>query len=51
LPTGWSCPVRSEPGWQRVYADRVAEIYQRGDHIGALRSGSVTTSAESAFFP
>jgi hypothetical protein len=51
LPAGWSCPIRKEPGWQRVYADAVAEIYIRADRVGALALPAQSAGTHSGFFP
>lgn len=31
VPAGSPCPIASEPGWQRVWADPTATLYRRGD--------------------
>ena len=51
LPTGWSCPIRTEPGWERVFGDAVAEIYVRSARAQALHLRVPPSSLGRGIFP
>ncbi len=51
LPANWSSPIRSAPGWQRVYGDAVAEIFVRSERAGALQVRAQPAAADAGTFP
>jgi hypothetical protein len=51
VPVGSRCPIGQLPGWQRVYGDRVAEVYVRSDHSQALRLRPAPLTAPAGIFP
>ena len=51
LPAYSACPIRREPGWQRVYADAVAELYVRADRLGDFEARAVHPTTNDGVFP
>jgi hypothetical protein len=49
VPRASPCPIRSQPGWHRAYADPVAEIYLREGHGLSARAVPAPPHAPMVF--
>ncbi len=49
VPRDSPCPIRSAPGWQRMYSDQIAELYVRTDRATALQLAAIPAAPHGIF--